>query len=59
MLAALHLYPKSERRAVAQEWARRSQRAQSAARLTRGQAELPLDGENVSPFTQAQNLARG
>ena len=36
MLSALHRYPKSARRAVAREWARRSQRAQSAARLTRG-----------------------
>lgn len=28
-------------------------------RINPGQGELPLDGENVSPFTQAQNLARG
>lgn len=28
-------------------------------RVNPGQSELPLDGENVSPFTQAQNLARG
>lgn len=28
-------------------------------RVNPGQGELPLEGENVSPFTQAQNLARG
>jgi P27 family predicted phage terminase small subunit len=33
--------------------------ARTRIRVNPGQAELPLDGENVSPFTQAQNLARG
>ena len=33
--------------------------ARTRIRVNPGQAELPLDGENISPFTQAQNLARG
>ncbi len=36
MLAALHRYPKAERRAVAREWGRRSQRAQAVQRMERG-----------------------
>jgi hypothetical protein len=35
MLAALHRYPRAERPAVAREWARRSNAAQSAARIAR------------------------
>jgi len=36
MLAALLRYPKRQRRAVAQKWARRSHAAQQAARAERG-----------------------
>lgn len=36
MLAALLRYPKRERRAIAREWARRSNAAQSVARIARG-----------------------
>jgi thioesterase domain-containing protein len=36
MLAALHRYPKAARRAVAQEWGRRSQRVQTVKRMERG-----------------------
>lgn len=36
MLAALLRYPRSERRSIAQEWARRSNSAQAEARLVRG-----------------------
>jgi hypothetical protein len=36
MLAAHLRYPKSQRRSVAQEWARRSHEVQQAARMERG-----------------------
>jgi hypothetical protein len=36
MLAALLRYPRPERRAVAQSWARRSHATQAAARIARG-----------------------
>lgn len=36
MLAALLRYPRRERRAVAQSWARRSHATQAAARIARG-----------------------
>jgi hypothetical protein len=36
MLAALLRYPRSERRAVARDWGRRSQVAQAAKRMERG-----------------------
>lgn len=35
MISALHRVPKRERRAVAQEWARRSNAVQAAARMAR------------------------
>ena len=35
MISALYRYPKKERRAVAQLWARRSNAVQSAARIAR------------------------
>lgn len=36
MISALYRYPKHERRKVAQEWARRSNEVQAAARIRRG-----------------------
>lgn len=52
MIRALHRYPRKERRAVAQEWARRSHAAQAAKRLTLG-----VDAETLR--RRAMDDARG
>lgn len=52
MFAALLRYPRADRRAIAQEWARRSNAAQAEARLVRGP-----DADTIR--ARALNDARG